>query len=1198
MVHLHYSNRLEELIAPLARTLSAQQRNDPLARAVIVVPNRIIEEFLKLRLAQVSGVAANIEFPFLRRYLAQVVAAADPAAAILEADELELVIFECLRAGVDSGDPELRAVADYAAAGSQRPADRELRLFELSVRSAHLFREYSISRAAMLGRWREGAAPGLESMREAERWQRHLYLSIFAADGRLLPRWIAGEKSRYFLLIAALAAVAPDKLRAALSSPLHVFALSYAGPEFVSAFARIGQITQLHLYALNPCMEFWEDVDSSYAAARELLVRHGHKLGGALETAEDPFGLDAADDNLALGLWGKPGREYIRLLNELTDCDFDPHFKHALAHEQPGTLLARIQEAILCREPHSVPPPPGEIVAQDKSIRFLACPGIRREVEIVADSIWSLIREEEKAAGERPLRFHQIAVLIPDSELDTYLPHVETVFAQRYQIPLNLVDRPFSSQRPVVEAVQLLLDLPAGHFNRDPVLHLVTHPAIVGATAVDTEQWEQWCRSVGVFFGADQTELAGTYIPANHYHWDQALRRLALGVFMAGGPGGQTRAVAGPDGCEYLPLETAQDDLPSVAALIASVRRLLAETLALRDRRLPMALWARLLSDLVKTYVNPADPAGRAAAGLCAGAIESMAPEGLRGDPVSYQVAHARALARIETARSEQGRYAEGGVAVGSFSALRSIPFRTIFALGMGETIFPQRDRRDLLDLRLGRRRAGDVSPSQRDRYLFLETLLAARERICLSWVSRNALSGQAVEPSPLIRELKVIISRYLGQAELDKLTTTHPASGYDLKYFPDLGGKAADSALVNFDPNARRAARMAALRDNLNQTCGGTPPRDEPLLEMLSPEVQAKLVPALRIIEAPVSSAQAPEDRREIHLSLAALRRYLECPLQGAAQYALGMMDEDGGDEQDTENEPLTQTNLDRAVLLRDAFWAGRGEIQAARQQFGQALRLDQLEGKAPVGPFADAAIEAFERRLDLCVEQADAMSIASLSGWERIRMGGAAKEIAQADRVLPSIVLDVTVPRSAGNMTVRISLRATVIVSPDRDKSINCIARNTAAKSSDFLAGFLAAFALAAAGETWAERFEAIVVGSPEDDTERTRLVRSLKVPGRDQALAYLTVLAQDIFSGKNHYFLPIEAIEKINKERAGRKWPTSRKITGIIEDLRENEFARCRSDYGPIRNPRDYPAPPPAMVLEIIKRRFEPIITIFGR
>ena len=80
-------------------------------------------------------------------------------------------------------------------------------------------------------------------------------------------------------------------------------------------------------------------------------------------------------------------------------------------------------------------------------------------------------------------------------------------------------------------------------------------------------------------------------------------------------------------------------------------------------------------------------------------------------------------------AQTEQGRYAESGVAVGSFSALRSIPFRVIFALGLGESTFPEREKYDLLDLRLARRRAGDVSASQRDRYLFLETILAARER-------------------------------------------------------------------------------------------------------------------------------------------------------------------------------------------------------------------------------------------------------------------------------------------------------------------------------------------------------------------------------------------------------------------------------------------------------------------------------------
>ncbi len=1199
MIHLHYSNRLEELINPLARSVGAQQREDPLARAVIIVPNRIIEQFLKLRLAEINGVAANIEFPFLRRYLARLIAAADPASPVLETDDLELVVFECLRSGLEAGQPQLKAVADYVSSGSRRTRDEEMRLFELSVRTAHLFREYSISRASMLARWRHGFAPELESMRETEQWQRHLFVSIFGPDGRLLPRWINGQQQPCFLLNSMLEAVAPEKLRGALATPLHIFGLSYAGPEFVRAFARIGSMTELHIYALNPCMEFWEDADASYAGIRQQLARRDRKVGAIVESAEDPFGLDKEDDNLALVLWGKPGREYIRLLNELTDCDFVAHFKHVLNEAQAPTLLGRIQEAILCRQPHRLTTE-AVSAAADESIRFLACPGVRREVEVVADSIWSLIRDNSKAAPERPLRFHQIALLIPDAEIAAYLPHIEPVFAQRYQIPVNLVDRPPGAEAGVAEAVQLLLEFPKGRFSRDAVLNLITHPAIAAGTTVDLGQWDQWCRAAGVFFGADALEMADTYIrPLNLFHWDQALRRLALGVFMGEAHDSAAATIPDADGNQYLPCPTAQDELPALASLIASTRQLLAEALDLRDRRLPISLWAPLLGEFVRTYVKPAEFEGQMAAEYCAGAIESMGPEELRGEPVGYEVACARALARIQAAQSEQGRYAEGGVAVGSFSALRSIPFRMIFALGMGENMFPQRERRDLLDLRSASRRAGDVSPSQRDRYLFLETLLAARERFIMSWVSRDALTGQNLEPSPLLRELQSIAGAWLSAEEVSKLTVTHPRNTYDPDYFPVLAGNAAQGKLLTFDRNAPTAARMMALRADLEQSCGREVRREELTLEMLSPTVRDKLSRALNIIEVPLDSPELPEEEREIPLSLTALAKYLQCPLQGAAQYALGMVADDDGDEEEAENEPLVQSGFERAVLLRESFWQGGGELEKARAHFEQMLRLHQLAGRAPVGPFADAVSNAFLMRLRLCVYQALSLGITNLDGWKRIRIGGAAEDADRADVVLDPIRLEVPMRRRGSVRRLRVALRATLSVSGALDKSIICVARKSDAEPHHFLNGFLAAFALAAAGKINSARFDSIVLGASDESADPVKLVRTLTVPSPEQAKEYLTQLAEDIFSGQNNYFLPIEAVRDILKlkRKKGGIWPSSREIADAIENFRENDLIPCRSNYGPIRDPRQYPAPNPGDVKQIIKRRFGPIIAIFG-
>ena len=68
------------------------------------------------------------------------------------------------------------------------------------------------------------------------------------------------------------------------------------------------------------------------------------------------------------------------------------------------------------------------------------------------------------------------------------------------------------------------------------------------------------------------------------------------------------------------------------------------------------------------------------------------------------------------------------------------LPFRVVFACGMGEGRFPSPDAEDPLDLRWARRREGDVTARDRDRYAFLELLLGTRDRLLpLLRVARSA---------------------------------------------------------------------------------------------------------------------------------------------------------------------------------------------------------------------------------------------------------------------------------------------------------------------------------------------------------------------------------------------------------------------------------------------------------------------------
>src|SRR5216684_5874206 len=283
MIHLHYSNRLENLIEPLAAVVKRQQSVAPLEPVAIIVPNRVIEQFVRYQLAESIGVAANLRFPFLRSYLASKLESIDPELKILDADDLQIILFECIRSSRSQNDPELRPVRDYVDAGSKSDSDVEVRTVLLAGHVAHLFREYSISRRPMLKGWSAARASADASITETERWQRHLWRSIFGANGEVLADWISDSAQRWMMLPNAIDALGSAGRRLAFNGELHVFGQSYMGTAFAEIFSTLGQQQefQIHIYAFNPCFEFWEDVPKANLIAGTRLAHRDDRVGAA-----------------------------------------------------------------------------------------------------------------------------------------------------------------------------------------------------------------------------------------------------------------------------------------------------------------------------------------------------------------------------------------------------------------------------------------------------------------------------------------------------------------------------------------------------------------------------------------------------------------------------------------------------------------------------------------------------------------------------------------------------------------------------------------------------------------------------------------------------------------------------------------------------------------------------------------------------
>lgn len=1161
MIHLAYANRFEPLAGALVDRLEAARAggSSPLDPVEIVVPHPIFASRLKLSIATRAGIAANLRFGSLHDLMRRAVdpdraagpaERADPAAApgrlavspagrtrapdrrirIAGAGVVEIALIALL------GEPEVLASAELApvaryleAAGDDREL-ADLRRAQFARRLARVFEEYVLTRPDLVERL--GGSGALH--REAdvtERWERAIWHRLFGPGGRLDP--VAGmrEGDRPVLLVHALEAMPLEQL--ALPPALHIFGATRVMPAHHAILARIAQRIPVHIYALNPCRELWGDVD-------------------------------APDDAAPLRLWGRAGREAVRLLNDLSGFDAEDRFEDPL-DGGPPTLLARLQHDVLVRnttpgrsreetDDAAVPGADPAVPGADESIQVLGCPSVRREVEAVCTEIWRLV------ARDPALAFNEIAVVLAGRERSAYRTHLGAVFAECHDLPYHEIEAPLAQSSRMVEAIELLLALPASRWTRQDLLRLLLHPAIATHVAhAAPEEWVPWLDALAIVHGADHTDHEGTYIEKDLYNWDQGLRRLALGAFMSGEKSGDGR-VFEAGGHAYLPYESGTDRTIAVAELVALVRSLIADARYLRRGERTLSEWAALLGTLVTAYLRPTSDQEERDLHRCLTVIRDLEALDAQGARLSFRIVRevlGPALAGLQTNR---GQPLAEGVVVGPLGALSALPFKVVFVLGLGEGLFPSAERRSPLDLRSVHPHPGDVSARERETYAFLERLLATQDRIYLSYVARDARTGDALEPAAVVLELLELLDRdYLrGPGNLaDKVTgpagraliRRHPLRRWDPRYEADLEPVPSPSARAEV-----RSRRLRAdLMDHLTRAAHAAPCHGpgEPaaghgfeaasldldrLRRALTPEVSAALSPALGLVPiprqpAPADAAASPGTARgpeRVVLRVTALRRFLEDPHEGWKRFVLRLQDGEVDDDPlAREHEPFAASPLEATVLLRELLLekARRdrtgGPAASFAEVYDAAAAIRELRGTLPTGIFAAAErqkhLEVLERWYRALIEVAGAPP--------RLSDGiafGALREHTRAEVVLPPLTLELDLP--GRRVRVEIHGRTEQIVEPGC--SVVAVARGEpdreALAEQYGLRGFLDHVLLSALERTAGAPYRTVVLFASGH-----RLEREFSPWSAEDSRAYLAGLASDLLGGVHPAPLPFHSL-----------------------------------------------------------------------
>jgi exodeoxyribonuclease V gamma subunit len=791
------------------------------------------------------------------------------------------------------------------------------------------------------------------------------------------------------------------------------------------------------------------------------------------------------------------------------------------------------------------------------------------------------MREDES------LRFDDVAVLVPPGDAAAYAAHLPAAFREAYDLPHQIVGLPPVEPSRIEEAIELLLGLPLGRFTRAELLRLAVHPAVAGGLReVDTERWLGWCDALGVVHGADRADHEGTYIDRDILNWDQGLRRLALGAFMVGDASGDGSPFwMGPDA--YVPHEVAGSELHDAASFGVLLRSLVADATFAAERAMTTREWAEFLRVFVETYVTPASDAEAEQLSRVLRRIHSLSEVDLGGRPVGYRVA--AELARSRLARGTASRGGEG-VVVSTLAAIRPLPFRVVFACGMGEGRFPSPDAEDPLDLRWAKRREGDVTARDRDRYAFLEMLLGARDRVVLSYVSRDPLTGDALAPSSVVQELlHTLAGGYV--RNVSSLTRRHPLRRWDAKYFPDLFHGEPSPLGTMALPEARAEARTLALRGSLERHGGRLSVHDVQTRAEQGDPPWVALRQHLRMVTLPPAP---PFGDARVVVPMYAIVKFLELPLQGWARFRLGLDEQEDDDVMARENEPFETDFRKETVFLREVILGAAARGESIDSAYDATVQGRELRGRGPSGVFATGERGDHLRALHTW-EKALAEHDVPYDAIELYRFGRAG-EHAHADEVHEPLVLDVQVEDAAGvRRTVRAEVTGrTLPLGAGGTASITMSKRANegpdewaaAGRKIPWLRAFVDHAVLAASG-LGADRAHTslLVVATTDKPVVESHVLAPLT---QDEARSWLRDRVRELLGQPHAYFLPCEAVF------VHALGPPDAPVVPVIEMARDKLRGgdgplALRSAYGPVPRPQDYPIPEESVARAMIDARF---------
>jgi exodeoxyribonuclease V gamma subunit len=764
-LRIYRSNRMEKLAEVLGDVL-IEPLSDALAPECILVPGRGVAQWLSMRLAERFGVWSNVAYLYPRNFvgwaLDRVLGKPGKALTAIDPERLLWSVFDTARPMLsEPAFDTLRRYVDADASG--------VRYFELCRRIAHTFDRYATYRPDMLQAWerrRAGEAAEDPSQlalfsgaRDPDAWQPLLWRAL---SERLGPVY-AGALERRFLR-----GLSQSKRSSKLPARISCFAVTHLPPSYARILVALCPHVPVHMFQLRATEHTPE---TAFAGkARPTSARAGSRGSHYTNPLVESLGGLALDFDAVLE-------------RELGSQEVATRVFDLYAAPKEPTRLARLQRQILKNQGQPALERDADGPQADESIRIHVCHSPMREVEVLHDQLVQLLAT---GTGLEP---RDVVVMLPDVE--SYAPLIEAVFRRSAgdgpAIPYSIADRSVQMAAPVVDALGRVFALAEQRYSTPQVLDLLALDVVAsrfGITPRDVEQLTAWITRANVRWGRDAEHRQEHGHPASDKtSWHFGLTRLLLGYAMENDPPALVGGI--------LPAAEAEGlEAAALGKLCDFVEALFAAAGAFARAFTP-AEWPEVVGAALEALcVNDADTAWQHQE--VREALEQLAANARDagyGDAIGGAAYRELLFDTMSTSRPARGLLM-GGVTFCSMVPLCTLPFRVVCLVGLSDGELPRKEQTSDFDLIAHGpegRRLGDRSRRSEDRYLFLEAILSARERLIITYTGQSIRDNAALPPSVLVSELCDHLAQGSAGSPGDPLAAVivrHPLQAFSARYF------------------------------------------------------------------------------------------------------------------------------------------------------------------------------------------------------------------------------------------------------------------------------------------------------------------------------------------------------------------------------------------------------------------------------